>query len=187
MKTYFVDAPVLLFVFVRPDTQTRVFHVEKDSRTRVLSMVCDSPCLDLAVCSNIEESGKIEEDEGHRIAFEDDIIVSVIFFAYFAQLLERYKNDLRNHMIYGNNHPVAYYKTRPDYIFTEVVSVSSFALSPLLHPQSVISDKHEEENMNNSQRSPKKQSVRHGLLVLSTASIIVGLGAVAYALYKKRK
>ncbi|MPM37802.1 hypothetical protein SDC9_84421 [bioreactor metagenome] len=59
-----------------------------------------------------------------RCAFmEDDYIPSVSYFSFCAELLEKYKNDLRVIMINGNNQLGTYDKPTSDYFFSHEGSI----------------------------------------------------------------
>lgn len=161
MKPYLVDVPVLLFVFIRPNTLRCVFEVIKEARPSKLFLVSDGPRQDKPNDrSRIAESRKIVEeidwecdvyrlyyDENHglytmvrealdfifyyvdRCVFlEDDVVPSISFFQYCAELLEKYKDDLRVNMICGMNHLGVYNEPSTDYFFSEASSIWGFAL-----------------------------------------------------------
>ncbi len=161
MKPYLVDVPVLLFVFIRPNTITHVFNAIKEARPSKLFLVSDGPRPGYPEDrAKIMESRKVVEsidwecevyklyyDENHglyamvsealdfvfyyvdRCVFlEDDIIPSISFFRFCAELLERYKDDLRINMICGMNHLGVYKEPFSDYFFSEAASIWGFAL-----------------------------------------------------------
>lgn len=57
------------------------------------------------------------------ILLEDDIIPSVSFFRYCAELLEKYKDDKRIECICGMNHMGVYDKVNADYFFSSQGSI----------------------------------------------------------------
>ena len=57
------------------------------------------------------------------IFLEDDQIPSVSFFKYCAELLEKYKNDMRVHTICAMNYAGEWNKTDADYFFSERGSI----------------------------------------------------------------
>jgi len=57
------------------------------------------------------------------IFLEDDHVPSIDFFRFCAEMLERYKNDLRVHAICGMNHLGVYDKSSSDYFFSHVGSI----------------------------------------------------------------
>lgn len=61
------------------------------------------------------------------IFLEDDIIPSVSFFRFCAELLEKYKNDERILGICGMNHLGKYDKPETDYFFSHVASIWGIA------------------------------------------------------------
>ncbi len=61
------------------------------------------------------------------IFLEDDVIPSVSFFRYCAELLEKYKDDYRVHIINGMNHLGVYEDVNTDYFFSRVGSIWGFA------------------------------------------------------------
>ena len=62
------------------------------------------------------------------IFLEDDILPSLSFFTYCSDLLERYKDDLRVHMICGMNHLENYCIPNSDYFFSQYGSIWGFAI-----------------------------------------------------------
>jgi hypothetical protein len=62
------------------------------------------------------------------IFLEDDVVPSLSFFRYCAELLERYKDDLRVNMICGMNHLGVYNEPNTDYFFSGSASIWGFAL-----------------------------------------------------------
>jgi len=63
MKPYLVDVPVMLMVFVRPDTLRRVFNVIKEARPSMLFLVSDGPREHIPTDrEKIDESRKIVEE-----------------------------------------------------------------------------------------------------------------------------
>lgn len=61
------------------------------------------------------------------IMLEDDILPSVSFFQYCAELLERYKDDERINVICGMNHLGVYEDTTSDYFFSRQGSIWGIA------------------------------------------------------------
>jgi hypothetical protein len=57
------------------------------------------------------------------IFLEDDIVTSVSFFQFCADLLEKYKDDLRVNMICGMNHLGEYKGPQSDYFFSRGASI----------------------------------------------------------------
>lgn len=78
MKPFLVDVPVLLFVFIRPDTLVKVFDVIKEARPSKLFFASDGPRENNSTDKiKIEQSRKIVEDidwdcEVHRIYFNEN-------------------------------------------------------------------------------------------------------------------
>jgi hypothetical protein len=66
--------------------------------------------------------------EDRCIFLEDDVVPSLSFFQYCAELLERYKDDLRVNMICGTNHLGEYKEPNTDYFFSQAASIWGFAL-----------------------------------------------------------
>jgi hypothetical protein len=62
------------------------------------------------------------------IFLEDDVVVSVSFFKYCAELLEKYKDDLRINRICGMNHMGIYDESDADYFYCKTGSIWGFAL-----------------------------------------------------------
>lgn len=61
------------------------------------------------------------------IVLEDDIIPSVSFFSFCAELLEKYKNDLRIAAICGMNHLGIYDSPDKDYFFSRIGGIWGYA------------------------------------------------------------
>lgn len=61
------------------------------------------------------------------IFLEDDVIPSVSFFRYCAELLERYKDDERVNVICGMNHLEVWEDVNTDYFFSRQGSISGVA------------------------------------------------------------
>jgi hypothetical protein len=161
MKPYLIDVPVLLFVFVRPNTLRCVFDVIKEARPSSLFLVSDGPRINnptdverIIECRRIVEEIDWDcsvhhyyQDVNHGlypmvrealdwvftyvdrcIFLEDDVVPSLSFFRYCAELLERYKDDLRVNMICGTNHLGIYKEPNTDYFFSQAASIWGFAL-----------------------------------------------------------
>ena len=63
MKAYLVNVPVLLFVFIRPDSLKRVFKVIQEARPSILFLVSDGPRKNVVTDKErIEASRKIVQD-----------------------------------------------------------------------------------------------------------------------------
>ena len=63
MKEHLVNVPVLLFVFIRPDSLKRVFEVIKEARPSIIFLVSDGPRENVKTDKErIEASRKIVED-----------------------------------------------------------------------------------------------------------------------------
>lgn len=67
------------------------------------------------------------------IFLEDDIIPSVSFFSYCAELLEKYKDDLRINTICGMNHLGVYKEVESDYFFSRQGCIWGFATWKRVH------------------------------------------------------
>lgn len=67
------------------------------------------------------------------IFLEDDILPSVSFFQYCAELLERYKDDLRVNTICGMNHLGVYEDVNSDYFFSRQGSIWGTATWKRVH------------------------------------------------------
>lgn len=161
MKSYLVDVPVSLNVFVRPHTLKRVYEVVKQARPSILFLVSDGPrewvpsdkqkiaqsrrivedidwdCEVFRIYSDInkgmfETSRRAKEfifnQVDRTIFLEDDVIPSISFFQYCANLLEKYKDDLRINMICGMNHMGVYEDASSDYFFSKAASIWGVAM-----------------------------------------------------------
>lgn len=67
------------------------------------------------------------EQEEMGIVLEDDDVVSLSFFYFCEELLEKYKDDERINMICGMNHLGTYDKTDADYFFARSGSITGWA------------------------------------------------------------
>jgi len=78
VEPYLVDVPVVLFVFIRPDTLAKVFEVLRKAKPSKLFLVSDGPRKSVpSDKKKIEESRKIVENitwdcEVHRLYFEEN-------------------------------------------------------------------------------------------------------------------
>jgi hypothetical protein len=61
------------------------------------------------------------------IFLEDDVLVSVSFFRYCEELLEKYRDDLRVHYISGMNYLGKYSGPNSDYFFSGEGSIWGYA------------------------------------------------------------
>lgn len=62
------------------------------------------------------------------IFLEDDVVPAEAFFHYCAELLEKYKEDLRVNRICGMNHMGVYDEVDSDYFFSRTGSIWGFAI-----------------------------------------------------------
>ena len=160
-KPYLVDVPVILYVFVRPNTLKQVFNVIRQARPSTLFLLSDGPRENVPTDkSNIEASRKVVQNIDwdctvHRlysdinqgmyeterkamefifervdrcILLEDDIVPAVSFFRFCAELLQKYKDDLRVHRICGTNSLGIYDGPNSDYFFSREGSIWGFAI-----------------------------------------------------------
>lgn len=161
MKPYLVDVPVLLFVFVRPDTLAVVFEEVKKARPSMLFLASDGPRThkpgdkerirkSREIVEQVDWDCKVyklyfDTNQGlyqmvqkaldftfyytdRCIFLEDDVVPSQSFFPFCAQLLEKYKDDLRINLICGMNHLGEYPEPTADYFFTDAAAIWGFAL-----------------------------------------------------------
>lgn len=155
MKSYLVDVPVRVMIWIREDCQSRQFEVIKKARPSILFLISDGGRNDkewAAIYANrkmIDEGidwdctvyrlyeeknngmyaiGKktnelIWSNVDRCILLEDDILPSVSYFRYCAELLERYKDDRRVNVICGMNHLGIYDDVNSDYFFSRQGSI----------------------------------------------------------------
>jgi hypothetical protein len=161
LKPYLADVPVLLFVFIRPDTLKEVFQEIKKARPSMLILASDGPrdnhpedkekiSKSREIVEQVDWDCKVyklyfETNQGlyvmvqkaldftfyytdRCIFLEDDVVPSQSFFPFCAELLEKYKEDLRINMICGMNHLGTYKETDADYFFTEAAAIWGFAM-----------------------------------------------------------
>ena len=95
MKPFLVDVPVLLFVFVRPDTLSKVFDVIKEAKPSKLFLVSDGPRKNnINDRKKINESRKIVEIidwdcEVHRVYFDVNQGMYITFKKAMDYVFER--------------------------------------------------------------------------------------------------
>jgi hypothetical protein len=78
--------------------------------------------------SGIRARNFIFEKVDRCIFLEDDLVPSVSFFRFCAELLEKYKDDLRVHRICGTNTLGIYEDPKSDYFFSKEGSIWGFAI-----------------------------------------------------------
>ncbi len=71
---------------------------------------------------------EIFKKEDRLILLEDDVVPEVSFFRYCAELLERYKDDLRVNVISGHNVMGEYDAPDADYFFSKFGSIWGYAI-----------------------------------------------------------
>lgn len=161
MKPYLVDVPVVLYVFIRPDSLQRVFDVIKEARPSTLILISDGPrdhvstdkeliAKSREVVSDIDWNCVVhklyyDKNQGmypvfkqsddfifskvdRAIFLEDDVVPSLSFFKFCADLLEKYKDDLRVQAICGMNHLGMYEDVKDDYFFSGRGSIWGYAI-----------------------------------------------------------
>lgn len=79
------------------------------------------------------------------IFLEDDIIPSLSFFRYCAELLEKYKNDCRINVICGMNHLGVYSAPNTDYFFSRQGSIWGYATWKRVYEQFGDFDYHKDD------------------------------------------
>lgn len=158
-KTFLVDVPVRVNIWIRPECQKRQFEVIKEARPSVLFLVSDGGRNEKeweAIRKNREliDGGidwdctvyRIYEDKNNGlyamakkgseliwntvdrcIFLEDDYVPSVSFFAFCAELLEKYKDDERIEGICGMNHCEKWERATSDYFFADEGSIWGMA------------------------------------------------------------
>lgn len=95
MKPFLVDVPVLLFVFIRPDTLTQVFDVIKEARPSKLFLASDGPRENNSTDKiKIQQSREIVENidwdcEVHRIYFDKNQGMYATFKSAMDYVFER--------------------------------------------------------------------------------------------------
>lgn len=67
------------------------------------------------------------ETEEMGIVLEDDVVPSQSFFSYCKELLEKYKDDTRVHMICGMNHLGSLRELKESYFFSKVACIWGWA------------------------------------------------------------
>lgn len=155
MKSWLVDVPVRVNIWIRPECQKAQFEVLRKARPSIMFLVSDGGRNEkewAAIRHNRELFDKeidwectvykLYEDHNNglytmskkgseliwskvdRCVFlEDDYIPSVSFFAFCAELLEKYKDDERIEAICGMNHCGKWEQATADYFFSDVGSI----------------------------------------------------------------
>lgn len=159
MKTYLVDVPVRVNIWIRFDCLKKQFDVLKIARPSVIFVQSDGgrnesewneifkgrelydknidwDCRVYKLYENVNNGmyemakktyGLIWSKVDRCIMLEDDIIPSVSFFQYCAELLEKYKEDQRIECICGMNHLGVYKDVNSDYFFSRQGSIWGYA------------------------------------------------------------
>ena len=97
-----------------------------DWECKVYRLYADS---NLGLLNNTFNGLKFAFSKVDRLIFlEDDILPSLSFFPYCSELLEKYKDDFRVHMICGMNHLGIYKQPNSDYFFSQSGSIWGFAI-----------------------------------------------------------
>lgn len=160
MKSYLVDVPVRIKLWIRPDCQKKQFEIIRKARPSILFIVSDGGRNEkewAAIRQNrkLYDEGVdwnctiyrlyLEENRGlyksgvefnnlvwskvdRCILLEDDILPSVSYFSYCAELLERYKDDLRINVICGMNHCGVSKNVSSDYFFSRQGAIWGVAM-----------------------------------------------------------
>ena len=168
MKSYLVDVPVSVNIWIRPECQRKQFEVIRQARPSVLFVTSDGGRnrhewevirknrqlyergidWDCVVYRLYEEKnngmyamGKLRQNfiwskVDRCIFLEDDQIPSVSFFRFSAEMLEKYKDDLRIYMICGMNHLGISENVNSDYFFSRVGSIWGIAMWKRTYEQS---------------------------------------------------
>lgn len=155
MKSWLVNIPVKISIWIRPECQRRQFEVIKQARPSILFVISDGGRNE-DEWNKILQNRSIYDDEidwnckiyrmyentnqgmyvmGRKtqelvwskvdrcIFLEDDILPSVSYFKYCAELLEKYKDDLRINVICGMNHRGISENVNSDYFFARQGSI----------------------------------------------------------------
>lgn len=159
MKSWLVDVPVRVNIWIRPECQKAQFEVLKKARPSIMFLISDGGRND-AEWDAIRENRalfdneidwdctvyKIYEEKNNGlyamakkareliwskvdrcIFLEDDYIPSVSYFAFCAELLEKYKDDERIQAICGMNHCEKWEQASADYFFADEGSIWGIA------------------------------------------------------------
>lgn len=154
-KSYLVDVPVEINIWIRPLCQRKQFEVIKQARPSILFVTSDGGRNEKE-WNAIYENRRLYDEQidwnctvykfyadknfgmytmGKHIVeliwnnvdrcvfLEDDIIPSVSFFRYCAELLERYNDDQRIECICGMNHLGKCENVHSDYFFSRQGSI----------------------------------------------------------------
>lgn len=159
MKSYLVDVPVKVNIWIRPECQRKQFEIIKQARPSILFVTSDGgrneeeweliranrkifdeeidwDCKvyklymdhNLGLYKMGKERTKLIWNTVDRCIFlEDDILPSVSFFRYCAELLEKYKDDQRIELIAGMNHMGKSENVNSDYFFSRQSSIWGIA------------------------------------------------------------
>lgn len=149
LKTYLVDVPVRVNIWIREECQKKQFEVLKAARPSVMFLVSDGGRNEKEIEAIKKNRAlfdtqidwdctvyKIYEEKNNGlfamskkgaefvwskvdrcIFLEDDQIVSVSYFKFCAELLEKYKDDTRIQGICSMNHCGVWENASSDYFF----------------------------------------------------------------------
>ena len=150
-KPFWVDVPVRVNVWIRPEAQRKQFEVLKQARPSIMFLISDGGRNE-AEWEAIRQNRALFENEvdwdctiykifeeknnglytmsrkaadlvwsvtDRCIFLEDDHVVSVSYFQFAAELLEKYKDDTRIVSICCMNHAGVWEDASSDYFFAE--------------------------------------------------------------------
>lgn len=129
--------PAILFLASDGPRSTVTADKEMIGRCREIAENIDWECIvyrfyadsNLGLLKNAYDGLKFAFSKVDRLIFlEDDILPSLSFFPYCSELLEKYKDDCRVHMICGMNHLGVYNNPNADYFFSQSGSIWGTAM-----------------------------------------------------------
>lgn len=154
-KSWLVDVPVKVNIWIRPECQRKQFEVIKQARPSILFVISDGgrnedewhkilnnrkiydteidwDCKVYKIYEHSNQGMYAMERKTQELVWskvdrciflEDDILPSISYFRFCAELLEKYKDDLRVNRICGMNHMGVSENVSSDYFFSRQGSI----------------------------------------------------------------
>lgn len=154
-KSWLVDVPVKVNIWIRPECQRKQFEVIKQARPSILFVISDGgrnedewhkilnnrkiydteidwDCKVYKIYEHSNQGMYTMERKTQELVWskvdrciflEDDILPSISYFRFCAELLEKYKDDLRVNRICGMNHMGVSENVSSDYFFSRQGSI----------------------------------------------------------------
>ena len=129
--------PSILFLVSDGPRQHVATDKERVAKSRRVVETVDWDCKVYKLYSDVNKGMITTGKEAREFIFskvdrcimlEDDVVPSVSFFRFCAELLEKYKNDLRVHRVCGMNHLGLYETGGSDYFFSKEGAIWGYAI-----------------------------------------------------------